>query len=138
MGVLRGEESQLDYLGKSVASALLGRSLGYFFPRLVKSKVAEPSKVQDFQDNSSCDYCDVRQACRIWDSAERKKLILSLEDRVKNKKAGHSESDLTTKSMNNAVEGGTVSALPSRPNEKTKSQILKKYGISVESNAIFE
>ena len=130
MGVLRGEERQLDYLGKSVASAILGRSLGFFFPRLVKSKVSEPSKVQDFHDNSSCDYCDVRQACRIWDSSERKKLILSLEDRVKNKKIAGSEDDSKNNSTNDILNSdlrtNSVSALPSRPNEQIKSQILKK------------
>ena len=79
---------------------------------------------------SSCDYCDVRQACRIWDSAERKKLILSLEDRVKNKKAigsgGGSKNNSTNDVLNSDLGANSVSALPSRPNEKIKSQILKK------------
>ena len=92
--------------------------------------MSEPSKVQDFHDNSSCDYCDVRQACRIWDSAERKKLILSLEDRVKNKKVTGSEDGVKDNSTNAVLKSdlGTpfVSALPSRPNEQIKSQILKK------------
>ena len=79
---VRGENTQIEHLGISVASAILARSLGLFFPRLVKTKVKEPTKVQDFDQNSMCDYCDVRQACRTWDSAERKKLIMTLEDSV--------------------------------------------------------
>jgi hypothetical protein len=122
---LRGDESQLEYLGKSVASVILGRSLGFFFPRLVRSKVSEPSKVQDFHDNTSCDYCDVRQACRVWDSAERKKLIFSLEDSVRKSSKKIDVAELHVVEVDGSASQ-KVSALPKKRSVEIKTHILKK------------
>ena len=76
----RWGRSQLDLLGKATASALLGRSLGIFFPRLVRSKRKNGrSNEDDFLTNKSCQWCSFRQACRHGDSAERRRLIHALE-----------------------------------------------------------
>ena len=107
---VRGENTQIEHLGLSVASAILGRSLGMFFPRLVKTKVKEPTKVQDFDQNTTCDYCDVRQACRTWDSAERKKLIMTLENSVQKNSQKQKEDKKENKNENKQTQNKGTNA----------------------------
>ena len=76
----RWGHKQIDLLGKTTAAALLGRSLGIFFPRLVRSKrKVGQSNEDDFTTNRSCQWCSFRQACRYGDSAEKRRLVHSLE-----------------------------------------------------------